>query len=111
MRLFDLMGWGSARPGLCNACNAGPGMATSQEQKTGQTSEDIITPNGLSRAGFAVILPFDTANTFHCTQAAPRYDGWAIHCEERSGYGRPAVEFATEMMPGAPASRRRGQEG
>ena len=42
MRLFDLMGWGSARPGLCNACNAGPGMATSlKNRKPGRRARTL----------------------------------------------------------------------
>ena len=42
MRLFDLMGWGSARPGLCNACNAGSGMATSlKNRKPGRRARTL----------------------------------------------------------------------
>jgi len=59
MRLFNLIGSGSARAALYNACHVGSGMATSLKgQKNGWTNEDNYSPKMARPGRFCVILLF-----------------------------------------------------
>jgi len=77
MRLFNLMGSGSMRADLYNACHVGSGMATSRMDKNpGRLAgENIIAPNRLPRLDFSLFRCQTPAIGGGCSAYAFRWAG------------------------------------